>query len=49
MSSIVWKKFQERYKVGKVMEFYGSTEGNVTLFNIMNKVGAVGYIPRSVI
>ena len=42
-----WKKFQARYKVQHVVEFYLSTEGNVALFNATDqKVGALGWIPR---
>ena len=42
-----WLKFQARYKVQHVVEFYLSTEGNVALFNATDqKVGALGWIPR---
>ncbi len=41
----VWAEFNQRFGVPKVCEFYGSTEGNITLVNTMNEVGAVGFIP----
>ncbi len=41
----VWTDFNARFAVPKICEFYGSTEGNITLVNTMNVVGAIGYIP----
>ena len=41
----VWIKFQERFHVGKIGEFYAATEGNANLFNNNNKPGAVGHLP----
>lgn len=40
----IWKQFQERFKIATVGEFYGSTEGNATLLNSQNKLGAVGFV-----
>ncbi|MDX2235559.1 MAG: long-chain-acyl-CoA synthetase [Hyphomonadaceae bacterium] len=42
----VWAAFQDRFGVRKMLEFYGSTEGNVSLLNFDGKVGAVGRIPK---
>ncbi|WP_395647074.1 long-chain-acyl-CoA synthetase [Terricaulis sp.] len=41
----VWKDFQERFGVPRILEFYGSTEGNVSLFNYDGKQGAIGRVP----
>jgi fatty-acyl-CoA synthase len=41
----VWANFQNRFGVKKMLEFYGSTEGNANLLNFEGKVGAVGRIP----
>ena len=42
----VWEQMLSRFQVGSVLEFYGSTEGNVSLFNFGGKVGACGRIPK---
>lgn len=42
----VWGPFQERYALPKIVEFYGSTEGNIALFNITGKEGSIGRIPK---
>lgn len=41
----VWTEFQERFGVGEVLEFYGSTEGNVSMFNFDGQPGAIGRVP----
>jgi fatty-acyl-CoA synthase len=42
----IWEAFQKRFAIPRIVEFYASTEGNVTLINLEGKVGAVGRIPR---
>jgi fatty-acyl-CoA synthase len=41
----VWDTMLDRFKVGGVLEFYGATEGNVSLFNFDGRRGAIGRIP----
>ena len=42
----VWTQILTRFGVGRVLEFYGSTEGNVSLFNFDGQVGAVARLPK---
>ncbi|MGH6876641.1 MAG: long-chain-acyl-CoA synthetase, partial [Rhizomicrobium sp.] len=42
----IWRAFQARFAIPRIVEFYGATEGNVVLLNYDGKVGAVGRIPR---
>jgi fatty-acyl-CoA synthase len=41
----VWDDMLDRFKVGEVLEFYGATEGNVSLFNFDGRRGAIGRVP----
>jgi fatty-acyl-CoA synthase len=42
----IWPGFKARFRIPKIIEFYGATEGNVALVNVDGKVGAIGRIPR---
>jgi fatty-acyl-CoA synthase len=41
----VWRVLEERFPVPRVLEFYGSTEGNVSMFNFDGRRGAIGRVP----
>jgi fatty-acyl-CoA synthase len=41
----VWTEFQSRFGVPEILEFYGSTEGNVSMFNFDGQPGAIGRVP----
>ena len=45
MRADVWERFQRRFAIPRVLEFYGATEGNISLYNIEGKVGAIGRAP----
>jgi fatty-acyl-CoA synthase len=40
-----WEKFQSRFAIPKILEFYAATEGNVSLYNVEGKIGAIGRVP----
>ncbi|MBV8979075.1 MAG: long-chain-acyl-CoA synthetase [Alphaproteobacteria bacterium] len=41
----IWDAFQKRFAIPRIVEFYGATEGNVSMLNYDGKPGAVGRIP----
>ena len=42
----IWAAFQQRFAIPKIVEFYGATEGNVSMLNYDGRIGAVGRVPR---
>ena len=40
----IWKEFQDRFKVPRIIEHFGATEGTSITVNLTNKVGAIGRI-----
>ena len=42
----IWDNFKERFNITNILEFYGATEGNVSLMNYDGKSGAIGRIPK---
>jgi fatty-acyl-CoA synthase len=45
LSTEVWDAFKDRFHIPHILEFYAATEGNVSLFNVQGKRGAIGHIP----
>lgn len=41
----IWDEFKDRLAIPRILEFYASTEGGVSLFNAEGKRGAIGRIP----
>jgi fatty-acyl-CoA synthase len=41
----VWERFQKRFKIPRILEYYASTEGNFSLYNCEGHPGAIGKIP----
>ena len=41
----VWEVFQQRFQIPRILEFYASTEGGVSLFNAEGRPGAIGRVP----
>ena len=42
----VWEKMEARFRIPHIIEFYGATEGNVSMINFDGKIGAVGRAPK---
>ena len=42
----IWPAFKARFRIPRIIEFYGATEGNVALVNLDGKIGSVGRIPN---
>jgi fatty-acyl-CoA synthase len=41
----IWEAFQQRFNIPQILEFYASTEGNVSLYNCEGRTGAIGRVP----
>jgi fatty-acyl-CoA synthase len=42
----IWREFQSRFAIPRIVEFYGATESNVSMLNYDGTVGAVGRVPE---
>src|SRR5689334_4236749 len=38
----IWQRFQQRFAIPHLLEFYAATEGSVSLYNCEEKPGAIG-------
>ena len=45
LAANIWDSFKDRFGIPQILEFYASTEGNLSLFNVQGKRGAIGHIP----
>jgi fatty-acyl-CoA synthase len=45
MAEAVWPKFQERFGIESIREFYAATESPVGIFNFSGRLGSVGNLP----
>jgi fatty-acyl-CoA synthase len=41
----IWERFQSRFRIPRILEYYASTEGNFSLYNCDGQPGAIGRIP----
>lgn len=42
----IWPQFVKRFNIARIAEFYGATEGNASIVNVDNTVGAIGFVSR---
>ena len=45
MRPSIWKEFKQRFGIDRVVEFYGSSEGNIGFINLLNLDQTVGFSP----
>jgi fatty-acyl-CoA synthase len=41
----IWRQFQKRFAIPRIVEFYGATEGNVSMLNYDGTMGSCGRVP----
>ena len=42
----IWPEMKRRFRIPEILEFYGATEGNVSMFNFDGHEGAIGRVPK---
>ncbi len=45
LNADVWQRFQQDFGIPRILEFYAATEGNVSLYNVEGRLGAIGRVP----
>jgi len=45
LSADVWERFQTRFRIPRILEFYAASEGVMSLFNPEGKRGSIGRVP----
>jgi len=45
LDEAVWRQFQSRFAIPRILEFYAATEGNFSIFNLEGEPGAIGRLP----
>ena len=41
----VWERFQRRFAIPRILEYYAATEASFSLYNCEGRVGAIGRVP----
>jgi fatty-acyl-CoA synthase len=41
----IWKPFQDRFRIPRILEFYAATEGSISLYNVEGVPGSIGRVP----
>jgi fatty-acyl-CoA synthase len=45
LAADVWERFQERFRIPRILEFYAATESSFSLYNCEGKPGSLGRVP----
>jgi fatty-acyl-CoA synthase len=46
LAADVWERFQSRFRIPRILEFYAATEAGVSLTNAEGMPGAIGRVPK---
>ena len=46
LTADIWGEMKRRFRIADILEFYGATEGNVSMFNFDGREGAIGRVPK---
>lgn len=45
----VWTRFEQRFAIPRILEFYAATESNFSLYNVEGEPGAIGRVPSYIV